>query len=76
MPLTFIVGSVPHIMRLRTASSAMPSGEAAWATVRRWFVYPARSHTQDTRPLGSGPKAFEAVPVPVVYVSVFEACTM
>jgi hypothetical protein len=39
VPLSFVVGRVPRLIRLRTAPSVMTNAAAAWAPVRRsWFA--------------------------------------
>src|SRR5215218_7602959 len=58
VPLSFVVGRVPRLIRLRTASSVMPNAAAAWAKVRRsWFACMALSHEGYARPLGPGTEA-------------------
>src|SRR5215216_2135836 len=71
VPLSFVVGRVPRLIRLRTAPSVMPNAAAAWATVRRsWFACGSPVLPSPTREIlehqDQGRKPLEAILVRLV----------
>src|SRR5215204_6589156 len=67
VPLSFVVGRVPRLIRLRTAPSVMPNAAAAWATVRRsWFacgpVFDSSKTTAARNPRSSAVLTGESAP--------------